>query len=385
MLPLLASLIATLQGPPPPNPAARHRCVSVDAPIEQPCTLAPRFSGTAVAALMGGSDQIWWLDSDRLTLVARPGDGMAPIICCAIQLPLEPIAGTEFAAIVVRVPRIDEALLDVTHIPSRRGRPPEDIRGARAVQAPPRVETLAGTLETFSLHSVVLGEERTISVHLPPDVAPGERLPVVYLADGIPDSYAAIAEAAARDGRAGRAILVGLHSARGEIPNCGWNRCERRVLEFHPDITLAEPPARNPFLRHMAFVADELIPYIESRYPASRRREDRISAGSSAGGSWAFGAAETRPDLFGKVLAMSSSSRAAAARAEALRGSRVFAGGGIFDVGFFEPTRAAVEAARRAGGDATFREMVSGHSPHMWEVLFADGLAWLLPPGAEPR
>jgi enterochelin esterase-like enzyme len=147
----------------------------------------------------------------------------------------------------------------------------------------------------------------------------------------------------------------------------------------------AEPGSgeSTPFGSHMAFVAGELVPFVERNYPASPRREDRIVAGHSAGAAWAFGAAEHRPDLFGAVLAMSSRSRAAVRDAHRLRGARVYAGAGTFDDGFIAPTRDSVAAATAAGADGRFREVVGGHSRLVWEVLFTEGLAWLVPPGRQ--
>ncbi len=134
----------------------------------------------------------------------------------------------------------------------------------------------------------------------------------------------------------------------------------------------------------MQFVTDEVVPLIESRYPVSRRREDRITAGHSNGASWALAAAALRPDLFGGVIAMSSGSSATADGAGRLGNARVYAGAGLFEPEFLEATRRAAETARRAGADVRFRTFVGGHSRTMWDVIFAEGVAWLLPP-SEPR
>jgi enterochelin esterase-like enzyme len=130
----------------------------------------------------------------------------------------------------------------------------------------------------------------------------------------------------------------------------------------------------------MRFVTDEVIPYAEHHYPASRAREQRITAGYSNGGSWALAAAEMRPDLFGNVLAMSAGTSGVAERAGLLKDARIFAGAGLFERSFLRRTSAVVEAARAAGADAEMHILVSGHSALMWDILFADGIAHLLPP-----
>lgn len=353
-------------------------CASPDAPIEQPCHLPTRLSSEAVARLIGARDQIWWMVGDRLTVIARPPEGLRSWLCCSIQTLLEPIAGTDLAGIVVRVPRAHEALLDVAHVPARHFVPPVPVRGAHTPPAPAHASPLMGRIERISLHSAALREQRVLFVYIPPDTGlSGERFPVVYLADGATAQFAPIAEAAARDGRASRIILVGLPSSTDEVTTCRAAQCDRRSLEYLPDLENGED---THFSRHLNFVTDELIPLIEGRYSVSTRREDRIVAGYSNGGAWALAAAQARPDFFGNVLAMSSGSRAAAEGARRLGGVRVYGGAGLFEPGYLRRTREAVETARRAGADVRFREMVAGHSPAMWEVLFADGIAWLAPP-----
>jgi enterochelin esterase-like enzyme len=135
-------------------------------------------------------------------------------------------------------------------------------------------------------------------------------------------------------------------------------------------------------------VTDELIPFVEREYPASPRREDRVTAGYSNGASWALAAAEQRPDLFGNVLAMSATSHMAAAQGARLAGTRVYAGAGLFEQSFHDITLSAVRTAGAAGARTVWRPIVSGHSRLMWDILFADGIAWLLParqPGNQPR
>lgn len=369
---LIAVAVATTEGP------RLDLCASVEAPIAQPCVVSGRLSPQAVTALMGTRDQIWWMVGDRLTAVVRPPPGTRSSLCCSIQTPMQPIAGTDLAAITVRVPRAREALLDVAHVPARHFVPAIPVRGAHAPPAPARASPLMGRIEHISLHSSVLREQRTVSVYLPTGMGlSGERLPVVYLADGAIAHFAPIAEAAARDGRASRMILVGLPSSTDEVTACRAARCDRRSLEYLPDLEEGED---THFSRHLNFVTEELIPLIERRYPVLARREDRIVAGYSNGGAWALAAAQARPDLFGNVLAMSSGSRAAAEGAGRLGEVRVYGGAGLFEPGYLRQTREAVETARRAGADVQFREMVAGHSPVMWEVLFADGIAWLAAP-----
>lgn len=365
---------------PPPDVHRLDACVSDTAPVEAPCALPVRFSPGAAQALLARRDSMWWLIGDRLTLIARPGEEGWSKLCCAIQTPLEPIDGSGLAGITVRVPRIREALIDVTDSNAQMLQPPDVIRGPDAPPAPPIAHPLAGRLIPFTFDSAALGETRQGTIYLPADVPKGVQLPSIYLADGATWQFAPILEAAVRDGRAAPAIIVGIDSADGFVPNCGKSVCDRRNLDYiayqaHGD---AEPDPQ--FSRHLRFVADELVPWIEANYPASPRREDRVAAGFSSGAAWAFAAAALRPELFGKVLGMSSGSRATIPYAGRLGSARIYTGAGLFEPYFLVPTRERARLARAAGADVRFRELVAGHSMAMWDILFADGVAWLLPP-----
>jgi len=374
----LASTSAGTKSP-PPYVNRLDWCASASTTIEEPCTLPVRFSPDASRALIGERDAVWWVVADRLSLIARVGEDGWTGLCCAIQTPLEPINDTGLAGITVRVPHMRRAILDVTHRAERMP-PPIDIRGPDAPPPPAKAEPLRGVITSISIESVALREKRRINIYLPPDLAEGQRLPVIYLADGDTAGFAPLAEAATAGGRAAPAIIVGIESGRGPMEGCGQGPCDRRMLEYLLDVNPTGAQTNTLFGRHLRFVTDELIPYIEKHYPASHRREDRVTAGYSNGGAWALAASEARPDLFGKVLAMSSGSKAAAENAGRLKDAQLYAGAGLFEPGFLKKTEQAVEVARAAGAKAVMRTMIAGHSRSMWHILFVDGIAWLLPP-----
>jgi enterochelin esterase-like enzyme len=360
----------------------RMRCASETAAIEQPCTLPLRVSMAAAEALLSHSESAWWLQGDRLTLIARPRPDSLGILCCAIQMPVEPLGTGGLVGVTVRVPRVEEALLDVG-FPGRGSPPATIIRGPDAPAAVRQADPLRGTIRWVDLDSAVLGERRALSVYLPPDLDPGIRLPVIYLADAATHGYAPILEAAVAEGRAAPAMIVGIPSASGEaaagcVPSPG--ACTRRNLEYLSHASAAGAGPDSPFGRHLRFVADEVVPFVERTYPASRRREDRIVAGHSSGAAWAFSAAARRPELFGAVIGLSAGGRESASDAGLIADARVYAGGGTFEPTFLSATRRRAELAREAGAGVRFREIVSGHSMAMWSIMFADAAAWLLPP-----
>ena len=119
-----------------------------------------------------------------------------------------------------------------------------------------------------------------------------------------------------RGGHAGRVkpvILVGIDAAK-PIADCQSLNCDRRGKEYKIDFNSNGSSADSDFARHLRFVTDELIPYVEQRYGGRRDRVDRGIGGWSNGGHWALAAGGLRADLFGKVLALSSSGQGGAAR-----------------------------------------------------------------------
>jgi enterochelin esterase-like enzyme len=375
---LLAQAVAPAAGAATGDPSLA-RCAHERAPIEQPCTLPLTVSPTAAAELLRNTEQAWWLQSDKLTLIARPEPDSIGILCCTIQTIVEPLGDSGLVGVTVRVPRVEEALIDVV-FPKRRGsRPAAVVRGHRAPPAPEEAAPLRGTITFSEIESAILGERRGVFIYTPPGVPSGARLPVIYLADATTQHFAPILEAAVASGRARPAMIVGLVPPSGSASGCIEGvACTLRNLEYQSGASVAGSGLESPFGRHLRYVAEELIPFVERNHPASPNRRDRVVAGMSSGGAWAVSAAARMPDLFGGILSLSSSGRSSVADAAQLRGVRLYAGGGTFEPEYLGYTRERAALARRAGSDVRFREIVSGHSQIMWKAMFAEGVPWLL-------
>jgi hypothetical protein len=227
-------------------------CPSATALIEMPCTLPARFAPARVAALLGKRKYLWWLDGDRLTLVARYDDDPWLMLCCAVATGLEPIGDTNFAGITVRIPRMREALIDIGYASDRTMADGDVLRGPGAPPAPPQAVPLQGRIESHAIASQALGETRTIAIYTPADVAADARLPVIYLADGDVQRFAPIAEAAVSEGRAAPAIIVGIVPGYGAATGCSVTPCDRRMLDYLIDRSAEAPLGDTPFGRTCA-------------------------------------------------------------------------------------------------------------------------------------
>jgi predicted alpha/beta superfamily hydrolase len=155
-----------------------------------------------------------------------------------------------------------------------------------------------------TLHSHVLGEERTINIALPQDYHPDSaaRYPVAYLLDGGADEdlihvvgalqFAAFPWIAWQ--RPG--IVVGIA-----------NTDRRRDLTFPTTIAADKEkfPTTGGSAAFMRYIADEVIPFVEANYRTMP--DDRMLIGQSLGGLFAAEVLLKRPDLFTRYLIVSPS------------------------------------------------------------------------------
>ncbi len=157
--------------------------------------------------------------------------------------------------------------------------------------------------------SAALGTVRRVSIYLPPDYdASAARYPTLYLQDGqnlfdpgrafVPGQDWGLDEAVEQLIHAGQVaplILVGIDHADAD-----------RLDEYTP----TRDPRRGVGGRldaYRRFVIDELKPWIDARY---RTRADAAATGlggSSLGGLAALAIGLARPDVFGRVAALSPS------------------------------------------------------------------------------
>jgi S-formylglutathione hydrolase FrmB len=152
-------------------------------------------------------------------------------------------------------------------------------------------------LESEVLRSNALGDPhvREVPVYVPPDHAPGERLPVILLLAGF-------------TGR-GHALLES-HPWKGGFVR-EWDRkvaagTAPRALLVMPDCFTrlggSQYVNSNATGRYEDHVADELVPFVEAHYPTNGRR---AVCGKSSGGFGALHLAMRRPGLFQAVASIS--------------------------------------------------------------------------------
>ncbi|HTE01971.1 MAG TPA: alpha/beta hydrolase-fold protein [Mucilaginibacter sp.] len=151
------------------------------------------------------------------------------------------------------------------------------------------------------LHSKIMGEDRTLWIHLPDDYhTTSNTYPVLYLLDG--EGHFSYASEMVRflsgydRNRIPAMIVVGIVNVdRG-----------RDFTPIHPqkngmtDSSAVVPSAgAGRFLR---YIEQEVLPYVDAHY---RVQPYRVLAGHSLGGLFAFYAKEAKPDLFPATILIS--------------------------------------------------------------------------------
>lgn len=245
-------------------------------------------------------------------------------------------------------------------------------------------------------HSATLGTARRVSIYLPPGYDESTtRYPVLYLQDGqnlfdparafVPGQDWGLDETAERLIHAGAIaplILVGIDHAAAD-----------RLDEYTPS---CDPRRRvgGRLGAYRTFLVEELKPWIDARY---RTRPEAVStglAGSSLGGLATLEIGFTRPDLFGRLAALSPSlwwgGRGILERARALDGhlgTAIWLDAGTHEgPGVLHHARMLknilVRRGWRLNGDLHYREVVGGrHSEADWARRAGDVLRALFPPG----
>lgn len=154
-----------------------------------------------------------------------------------------------------------------------------------------QVETPISLASSFSMHSQVLDEDRTVVVALPAGYASSHAsYPVLYLLDGEQNIWhvAGSVEVLTRTGAMPPVIIVGVKS-------------ENRMRDFTPS-SVEGVPYSGGGRKFLNFMSAELVPYIEANY---RTHPYRLLEGHSLAGLFAVNTFLENTQLFDAYIVMS--------------------------------------------------------------------------------
>lgn len=238
-------------------------------------------------------------------------------------------------------------------------------------------EARLGEVQEFGIESRAFGETRPVLVYLPARFRTSRRYPLLVVHDG-PDYVKFASLRTVLDNLIHRLEIQPLVVALIQSPN--------RLQEYADDE------------RHAGFLADELVPALEARYPLVAQPTARCLMGASFGAVASLAAAWRRPGVFENLLLQS--------------GSFVFTDIGGHDRGpLFDPVvkfvnafratpgrpaehvyvscgtyesliyynRSLVPLLQSTGMQVRFTEARDGHNWENWRDRLREGLSYLFP------
>lgn len=180
----------------------------------------------------------------------------------------------------------------------------------------PGLDPSPSRIDTFSIRMPQLhGRQRRVRVYVPSGYDCDENLawPVLVMQDGQslfsagPFGNWKLGETMDRlveEGRTAGIIIVGVDNSEHRWDEYGpW--ANARMMDWMIP-SWASPAQGGEASAYLSFIVDTLLPEVASRYRISTARAHTGIGGSSMGGLFALYAGLTRPDVFSKVMAMST-------------------------------------------------------------------------------
>lgn len=153
--------------------------------------------------------------------------------------------------------------------------------------------------EVRNFPSTIMGINYQISIWFPPDYPkPGHKYPIIYLTDGevLLGQIAPMVMFLISGNMVPECLIVGL----GHHVSMTEEWAKARDIDYDPPENPMSEPGQARADDFLSFLKKELIPFIETTYPADPT--DRCLAGFSSGGMFTLYALLHEPDLFLRYL-----------------------------------------------------------------------------------
>lgn len=124
----------------------------------------------------------------------------------------------------------------------------------------------------------------------------------------------------------------------------------------------------------MRFFSDELVALAVREYGVTTDPRQRVVAGHSSGGAFAFWAAYQHPEAFGNGIVSSQAWRPVDEITPTHVRARFFMSAGLYEARFLRTTRHTASALRAEGYEVVFEEFAAGHSSDHYETMLIDRL-----------
>ncbi|MBQ9411151.1 MAG: esterase family protein [Bacteroidales bacterium] len=153
-----------------------------------------------------------------------------------------------------------------------------------------------GKIETYSIHSNVLGVDQNYNVYLPEGYSPEQHYPLVFLLHGLTDTFEAWKVLGRMDWVANELISSGeCRPVVIVMPNAG----DPNVHEYQNGYFNV------PGWSYEDYFFKELLPAVEAKFNCGGSKGQRAIMGLSMGGGGSVVYAQHHPDMFSSCYAMS--------------------------------------------------------------------------------
>ncbi len=225
-----------------------------------------------------------------------------------------------------------------------------------------------GALRDTAITSTRLGNTRTIRVYTPPGYeSSADSFGVVLFHDGL--EYISLAQA--------NNVIDYLTSR---------NRIQPIIAVFVPPVNRGPEYGGNQQVPFMAFINEELMPYIERRYRTKRSPSFRAVVGASLGGNISLLLGYQYHNIFGNVAAQSSAIPSGLSNAyenSPRLDLKLYLDLGTYDIPALIPqVRQFIPILQVKGYSYVYREYHEGHSWGNWRAHIDDALEFFF--GAQP-
>lgn len=241
-------------------------------------------------------------------------------------------------------------------------------------------DQLFGELRDTLLSSEYLGEERQVSVYLPPnyqvidfDYGP---LPVIYITDGkMLESFIGRIDRLIASRKMHPIVVVGVYAGTKEVEEVRPGFFLRSRQFEYVDNGLD----RGYFQRHQQFFLKEAIPFAESTYYISKEAKDRYLFGSSNGGAFCVQTGITHPELWKEIIAFSTVDyiNEAFKKIEFVDGEypSFYLTAGRFEEKILADNLRFVDRLKKEQIKVKFQELLSAHDSFAWEMELLEYLS----------
>jgi enterochelin esterase-like enzyme len=324
-----------------------------------------------LAAKLGGDESAVYSEGDVLTILYKSEKAGVQVMG-GLSGPMKQIPRSDISILQAKLPGgWDEALMSVGFYSPEK--PVIDVkklrvfRGPKAPAPPVRAEQLRGKIFETKLASDSLGEERGVTVYLPPN-APTKNLPAFYMADGQgAKGFAEVLEPLILAGKMRPVAIVGVHSGsyKGDRTKPYDPKLDDRGRDYVHQTDAAW------FDKHMAFFTKEVPAYAEKAFGISASRADRAVFGFSNGGAFTAALSVKEPGFAANTIPLSVGVPPEFPKPNAPL-PRIYAAAGKLEANFLYGTTRFVEQVKAWGADATLETFLGGHDSLQWSRVVAD-------------